>query len=126
MSLLSVKRIILNHSNFSQKKGSTIMSLTAIEINYLQEKHNSHKIHGAFRYNMNVQHKKQERIKNAPYQKIIDDYKVIYGKNRPLKIKGEVMPTFINSNHRSVKSWSNYGGKHRTESMELACIYDIT
>ena len=102
------------------------MSLTAIEINRMQEKHTSYKIHGAFRYNMNVQHKKQERIKNAPYQKIIDDYKVIYGKNRPLKIKGEVMPTFINSNHRSVKSWSNYGGKHRTESMELACIYDIT
>jgi hypothetical protein len=78
----------------------------------------------------NAQHKANERLRTANYQRTIDSFKKSMkrkGCGRAVKEKGKTMPTLIASNTRCPKSWKHLNGEPmRGESMKVAIIFSIT
>jgi len=82
------------------------------EIDAAQNAHEAARCRAVRKREMDAKYKERERIKNASYQKMCDQYKRRMrrkGNGRKKKVKGEVLPTSLPCNDSATKSWRCIG-----------------
>lgn len=94
--------------------------------------HYHSKEHTRFKRKMDKEFKRKEAIKTLKYQERVDKIKKTIkkkGRGKYVKIKGEILPSWIDTNSRCSKSWTYVGyGKEKPlkEGFKHSIIFYLT